>query len=179
MGIQIIPSVRKLSYLEEALEKEGEYVLLSQPHIGNLKHLADQCHEAGKKVMVNAELVGGLGNDKTAYQMLERMYQVDAVIESSVAKINMMKNLKMERVWRVTLMDSLSVETALRSIENVQCHILELRSGIYALKYMDLFLEKFQGKIIIGGFMEEEELVEQAEKKGAYAVTTSTRSLWR
>ena len=146
MGIQIIPSIRKLSYLDEALNSSGEYILLSQSHIGNLKYLTNQCHAAGKKVMVNAELVGGLGNDKVAYQMLEKMYQVDAVIESSIAKVNMMKNMKLETVWRVTLMDSLSVETALKYLESVRCDMIELRSGIYALKHMELFEEKFEGK---------------------------------
>jgi glycerol uptake operon antiterminator len=179
MGIQVIPSVKKLSYLEEALKKEGEYILISRPHIGNLKQLTEQCHAAGKKVMVNTEMVGGLGNDKMAYQMLEKMYQVDAVIERSVTKINMMKNLEIKRIWRVTLIDSFSVETVLSSIENVPCHGLDLRPSIYALKYMDLFLEKFQGKIIIGGFIENKELIEYAEKKGVYAVTTSMPSLWR
>jgi len=178
MGIMIIPSIRKLAYFDEAIEGADEYVLPSQPHIGNLKHLVDQCHLVGKKVMVNAELVGGLGNDKMAYQMLEKMYHVDAVIESSVAKINMMKNMKLETVWRITFMDSLSVETALKSLENVQCDMLELRPGTYALQYMDIFKEKFKGKIIIGGFMEKKELVMLAQEKGAYAVTTSTRSLW-
>ncbi|MCI8327773.1 MAG: glycerol-3-phosphate responsive antiterminator [Lachnospiraceae bacterium] len=178
MGVMVIPSLRKLEYLEKATECASEYVLLSQSHIGNLRQLSDQCHAAGKKVMINAELVGGLGNDKIAYQMLEKMYRVDAVIESSMAKINMMKNMKLETIWRVTFMDSLSVETALRSLKNVQCDMLELRPGSYALEYMDLFREEYDGKIIIGGFMNSEELVKQAEEKGAYAIASSTCSLW-
>lgn len=103
MGFQVIPSIRKLSYLEEAIANSNEYVLLSQSHIGNLKDLTKHCHSAGKKVMVNAELVGGLGNDKIAYQMLKKMYQVDAVIESSVIKINMIKKMNLEAIWRVSL----------------------------------------------------------------------------
>ena len=91
----------------------------------------------------------------------------------------MMKNMKLETVWRVTLMDSLSVETALKYLESVRCDMIELRSGIYALKHMELFEEKFEGKMIIGGFMEERELVERAERQGGYAVTTSTRALWK
>ena len=80
----IIPSVRNMKDLKKALSISENTILLSTiTHIGNLKELTVLCHGAGKHVIVNHELVGGLGNDTIAFEMLKNMYKVDAVIESN------------------------------------------------------------------------------------------------
>ncbi|MFD1347839.1 glycerol-3-phosphate responsive antiterminator [Oceanobacillus caeni] len=55
----IIPSILNLKQLEYALKLDNEYILLSETHIGNLKNLVKLCHQSGKKVIVNMDLVGG------------------------------------------------------------------------------------------------------------------------
>lgn len=178
MKFQVIPSLLKLSRIDEALRSPYDYVLLSQAHIGNLRELTNRCHAAGKRVMVNSELVGGLGSDRTALEMLEKMYKSDAVIDSSVARVNMMKSLKLESVWRVPLVDSLSVETALKSAENVRCDFIEVRPCAYALQFMKEFDALFPGRVIVGGFVNSLELLKRVKDAGARGVSTSTPELW-
>ena len=66
----VIPAVRSLKFFAEALRTEEEWILTSNcAHIGNLQSLSHKCHDANKKIIVNHEIVGGLGADKTAFAM--------------------------------------------------------------------------------------------------------------
>ena len=76
-GFLVVPSIRDVKYLKYTLESECREVLLSNAHIGNLKQLTENCHRNGQKVIVNHELIGGLGNDRIAFEMLKKLYKVD------------------------------------------------------------------------------------------------------
>ena len=116
-GFLVVPSIRDVKYLKYTLESECREVLLSNAHIGNLKQLTENCHRNGQKVIVNHELIGGLGNDRIAFEMLKKLYKVDGVIGSSVSKLNQMQHMGLETIFRISLIDSHSVEMALRSLK--------------------------------------------------------------
>lgn len=175
---RIIPSVRELKYLKYALSLSNEYIQPSGAHIGNLQQWTHLCHKAGKKVLINHELVAGLGSDKMAFQMLKQMYHVDVVIGSSVIKLHIMKNLKMKTVYRITLMDSISVQNALKFMEEVKFDAIELRPYYHAVEFLPIFQEVWQGDYYVAGFVNSKEKIEICRKAGFRGVMTSTRELW-
>ena len=81
-GFLVVPSIRDVKYLKYTLESECREVLLSNAHIGNLKQLTENCHRNGQKVIVNHELIGGLGNDRIAFEMLKKLYKVDGTTKN-------------------------------------------------------------------------------------------------
>ncbi|MDO5145915.1 MAG: glycerol-3-phosphate responsive antiterminator [Eubacteriales bacterium] len=175
---RIIPSVREIRYLNYALSLKNEYIQPSGSHIGNLQQWTDRCHKAGKKVLINHELVGGLGNDKIAFQMLKQLYHVDALIGSSVTKLHMMKNLKLKIIYRITLIDSISVQNALRFMREVKFDAVELRPYYHAVEFLPKFQEVWQGDYYAAGFVNTEEKVRLCKESGFRGVMTSTRELW-
>ena len=66
---------------------------------------------------MNHELIGGIGNDRVAFEMLKKLYRVDGVIGSNVSKLNQMQHMGLETIFRISLIDSHSVEMALRSLK--------------------------------------------------------------
>ncbi len=174
----VVPSVKDPRYVKDALKCSGDYLLLSGAHIGNLKQLSSICHQSGKKVLVNHELVGGLGGDKTAFKMLKKMYEVDGIMASSVTKINMIRNMDVEIIYRIPLIDSISVDSAIRLLGETRCDAIELRPYFHGIEFLPLFREKFQGKIFLAGFVNSLERLEEAKRVGFDGVMTSTRSLW-
>ena len=175
---EIIPSIRDLRYLEEALALDCPVVQLSGAHIGNLRKLVEHCHNKGKKVLINHELVGGLGNDRTAFRMLQKLYQVDWLIGSSVSKFHMFQNLGMRTIFKIALVDSIAVENAFRFLPDVRCDALELRPFQPAMEFLPQFREVFQGDIYIAGFVNTPEKLEASRQAGFRGAMTSTRSLW-
>lgn len=175
---QIIPSVREIKYLKYALSLNNPCIQLTGAHIGNLQQLTNTCHHAGKRVIVNHELVNGLGNDKVAFQLLKQLYHVDGIIGSSVTKLHMMKNLKIKIIYRITLMDSISVDNALKSIDEVKFDAIELRPYYHALEFLPKFKEKYQGDYYIAGFVNTKEKLLASKEAGFKGAMTSTRDLW-
>lgn len=174
----IVPSVRSLRTLEFALNGKEEWILLSCCHIGNLRENVNLCHRAGKKVIVNHEIVGGLGADKMAFQMLKRMYQVDGVMGSGPVKLGMVSKEGMKAIRRIVLSDSLSVDQALKGLREVRCDGIELRPSYYAIRYLQKFKEKYPCSYVAGGFIDTPEMLEKVYCGGFSGVMTSCVELW-
>lgn len=174
----VIPSVRSIRYLQSALDCKEEWILLSNIHIGNLKEACRRAHAAGKKVIVNHEIVGGLGSDKAAFHFLKNMFSVDCVMGSSQAKLGMAKREGMKTIRRIALADSLGVEQMKASLLEPKNEIIELRPSYYALKYFKEF-QTFENKIYIaGGFIDNIEMIHELKEAGFRGVTTSCVDLW-
>lgn len=56
-NFKIIPSVKEVKYLKKAIQSDNLCIQLTGVHIGNLQQLSHICHQAGKTVIVNHELV--------------------------------------------------------------------------------------------------------------------------
>ena len=175
---EIIPSIRDIRYLKYALSLDCDIVQPSGAHIGNLKTLSDMCHKAGKKVLVNHELVGGLGSDRTAFQMLKNLYRVDWLIGSSVSKIHMYQNLGMRTIFKIALVDSIAVENAMRALKDIRIDAIELRPYYHAMEYLPVFRKIFDGDFYIAGFVNSREKLLASKEAGFKGAMTSTRDLW-
>jgi Glycerol-3-phosphate responsive antiterminator (mRNA-binding) len=174
----IIPSVRMNKDLAYALTLDNPYVLLSETHIGNLKSLTDMCHKANKQVIVNVELIGGLNLDKIGINLLKQLYKVDGVIGSSTSKINMLKDIGLKTIQRITLMDSKSFDTSLKSITDSKCDAIEIRPCIYGLKFGEKIKKVKNVPLLLGGFIDDVDMIHKVKEAGFAGVTTSCKSLW-
>ena len=56
-NFKIVPSVKEVKYLKKAIQSDNLCIQLTGVHIGNLQQLSHICHQAGKTVIVNHELV--------------------------------------------------------------------------------------------------------------------------
>lgn len=175
---EVIPSVRDVRHLDYALSVAQDYVQLTGTHIGNLKQWTARCHQQEKRVLVNHELVAGLGSDKMAFQMLKQLYQVDGLISSNITKIHLVKNMKMKVMYRITLMDSISVDNALKFIKEVKFDAIELRPYYHAIEFLPKFREVWDGKYYAAGFVNTKERVLACKEAGFHGVMTSTKELW-
>lgn len=177
-AFQIIPSVNEIKYLKKAIESNNSCLQLTGAHIGNLQQLTNKCHEAGKTVIVNHELVDGLGKDKIAFQMLKKLYHVDGIIGSSITKLHMMKGLNVKVIYRITLMDSISVKNALRTINEVKFDAIELRPYYHAIEFLPVFKKAWEGDYYVAGFVNTEEKLRKCQEAGFVGAMTSTVDLW-
>jgi glycerol uptake operon antiterminator len=175
----IIPSVREMRKLDQALKYTDQWVLLTCAHIGNLQKLSQYCHQAGKKVIINPELVGGLGNDRMAFALMKKMFGVDGVMSGSNTKLLMAKKEGMYTIRRVALEDSLAVDQVLSTMKETKSDVIELRPAYYALRYLNVFKEKRNCPYIAGGFVDSTEMLEQLNRAGFTGVTTSDSDLWK
>lgn len=174
----IIPSVRDLRYLEKALKSREDWVQLSCSHLGNLKETVRLCHKAGKRVIINHEIVGGLGSDRMAFALMKKMFEVDAVMGGSNTKLMMAKKEEMYTIRRVALEDSLAVDQVLGTMKETKCDVIELRPAYYAVRYLPIFQRKKMCTYVAGGFVDSPEALKAVYDAGFSGATTSCTDLW-
>ncbi len=98
--------------------------------------MVDAVHQAGKKTVVNVELIGGFNLDRDGARFLKQIFHVDVVIVSNPMWTNYLKGLNLFVIQRIMLMDSLALENSLRIVSETSCDAVELRPSVYGIKYI-------------------------------------------
>ncbi len=179
-GPTIIPSVRRLKDLELAVQGRSDFVLLSEVHIGNLEPLATRCTQAGKKVLVQADLIGGFKADRDGVKLLRNMFHVDGVLSQSAHVVSAAKKAKLLAVQRVFILDSRSLDRSLTALGESRPDGIEVLPGSLASRYFDLFDQWGESAALIaGGMVRTSEEAEELFDLGYEAITSSTTDLWR
>jgi len=106
------------------------------------------------------------------------LYKVDVVIGASTSKINMMNNIGVDTIQRITLMDSKSFDTSLKSIPGSKCAAIEIRPCIYGIKFIEKIRKVKNVPLFLGGFIDDVDMIHKAKEAGFVGATTSCKSLW-
>lgn len=176
----IVPSVRRLKDLELAVRARSDYVLLSEVHIGNLEPLAARCSEAGKMVLVHADLIGGFKADRDGIKLLRNMFHVDGVLSQSAHVVTAAKKAKLLAIQRVFIMDSRSLDRSLAALGEARPDGIEVLPGALAKSHFDLFDQWGDSSALIaGGMVRTREEAAELFELGYEAITASTPDLWR
>ena len=110
--------------------------------------------------------------------MLKKLYHVDGIIGSSNTKLHMMKGLNVKVIYRITLMDSISVDNALKTINEVKFDAIELRPYYHAIEFLPTFKKVWDGEYYVAGFVNTEEKLKKCKEAGFSGAMTSTVELW-
>lgn len=176
---RVIPSVRDLRTLDAALSSPSPDVLLSNVHIGNLVSLSSRVHAMRKNVFVQSDLIGGFRADPDGILLLRNNFKVDGVFTSSHQTLALAKRTGMRRYYRVALMDSRSVTTALQALKGFQGDGVELLPAAVALDVHAQFRDVLHdSEILAGGFIRTDEMLSALRDAGLNGATTSNISLW-
>lgn len=174
---QIIPAVRQLKDFEQALRSDFTYIVLLEGHLARLPSLIRSADQAGKKVLIHADLVQGLKHDEPAAQFLCQMIQPAGLISTHTSVITTAKTNGLISIQRVFLLDSHSLQTSFRILSNSQPDFVEVLPGVMP----EVIAELKAGTsvpILAGGFIRTPKDIELTLAAGAAAVTTSHRELW-
>ncbi len=175
---QVIPSIRRLNDLGVALNSNVQIILLTEAHIANLQELVRLVHDKGKKALVNLELLGGFGKDHVGMKLLKNYYRVDGVMSTDSSKLGMAKQTGLFTIQRFFLPDSRSFDTALKIMESSKIDAVELLPALVAINLADQLKEVGKLPLLAGGFVRDQETVEQIKNTGFIGLTASNKSLW-
>ncbi|MCF2707069.1 glycerol-3-phosphate responsive antiterminator [Arcanobacterium haemolyticum] len=176
----IFASVHQLSKLDSALACEAKSLLFTNAHVGNLHALASRTHEAGKKVFVRAEMIGGLKADEAGLKMLVNAFHVDGIFTASRSVARIAQDYGLPVIWRLFLLDSRALEESLERLEEYSYSSFEMLPAPVALQHAHSILAAAgDTPVVTGGFVSHPQLTEQLFDAGFAAVTTSTPQVWQ
>lgn len=173
----IIPAVRNLEDLDDALKTESPIIFLLTGSILILEDVMPIVKQFNKKLFINIDLLEGIASDKKGIEYLARKQLCDGIIstKNNAIKTAMQENLM--AVQRVFLIDSNSLKSVVNFLEKTsQPDAFEILPAIAA----PYFLENIGTKVclIAGGLISKEEEVQELFKSGIHAISTSAKDLW-
>ena len=177
-NFQIIPSIRRLTDLDTALERGAQVILLTDADITNLQVLTQKIHAAGKQVWINTELLGGFGKDQAGLKLLKNYYKVDGVMSTDSARLKTLRHMGLYTVQRFFMTDSRSFETSLKLLKNSGMDAAEILPACAAAGTYESLRRVTTIPLLAGGFITGSRTAEQLRRIGFSGLTTSSKKLW-
>lgn len=174
----IVAAVNDIKELELALESDCEIIFLLTGSIFNLKDIVTRVKEKEKMICIHLDLLEGFSKDLIALRYINEYIQPHGIITTKSNLIKKAKNMDMFLIQRLFILDSLSLETGITSIQTVKPDAIEILPGIMP-KIIKKISKETQIPLIAGGLINDKEDVIESLKAGAIGVSSSNNGIWK
>jgi len=173
----IIAAVNDLNNLNSALNSPCENIFLLTGNIFNLEDIVYKIKSNGKGVYVHIDLVEGISKDNWGLEYIVKNVKPDGIITTKINLIKLAKEFDILTIQRLFILDSLSLDTGIRSIKTTRPDAVEILPGTMPKIVKKIFKET-NIPIITGGLIMDKEDVIQSLNSGAIAISTSNEKVW-
>ncbi|ADQ04311.1 glycerol-3-phosphate responsive antiterminator, GlpP [Caldicellulosiruptor owensensis OL] len=172
----IIPAIRDKAILEYAINSECKIIFLLHSSILTIKDEINMIKQKNKIVFVHIDLIEGVGKDEKGIEFVINC-GADGIISTRQNLINHAASLSVPCVQRIFLIDSQSITSGLKIIENSKPTLIEVLPGVIPKAIQRLAISTTV-PIIAGGMIETKEEIIHALSSGAVAISTSKPELF-
>ncbi len=173
----MIAAVKSMDNFQAAIDSKCEIIFLLCGSIFNLKESVKKAKEKNKMIFIHVDLLDGFSRDATALKYICDEISPDGIISTKNSQLKTAKSLGMLTVQRVFIIDSLSIETAVKSSQMITPDAVEILPGIMPTITKKLS-QSLEMPVIVGGLISEKQEVENAVNSGALGVSASLKELW-
>jgi len=173
----IIAAIRKEEDVDAAVASQVAAIFLLHADIFNIKHMVDRIKEAGKNVFIHLDFLEGMGRDKKAIDYIAGVIKADGIISTSSSLIKYAKENGIFSIQRFFLIDSLSFESTIKTVQTTQPDMIEVMPALMP-GVIRRICTSVQMPVIAGGFIEKKEDIIEILKAGALGASTGIKELW-
>ena len=178
MDSPVIAAVKDDAGLRQALNSDCQVVFLLYGTILNVANLVESVHRQNKVCFVHIDLIEGLSNREIAVDVLKMFGKPDGIISTRTPQIRRAQQLGILTIQRVFLLDSMSLQSLLTTIDTHHPDYIEVLPGVIPSVIAEI-TAKTTIPIIAGGLIRSKQDVIQALQSGAVAVSTSRQEVWK
>lgn len=160
---------------EEAIASPAQVIFYLSANILSIGGRATAAHEAGKVLLVHADLAEGIGKDSAGMKYLLKC-GVDGIISTKAYMIKLAKECGLIAIQRMFLFDSKGIESISDMVKGNAPHLMEIMPGVIEKEIIRF--SKGRIPVIAGGLIETKAEVTKALRCGAIAVSTGKQGLW-
>ncbi|QLY80803.1 glycerol-3-phosphate responsive antiterminator [Clostridium intestinale] len=173
----VVAAIRNEEDLDKVIESDVKIVFVLFGSIVNIAQICRQLKDHRKIVFVHIDLVEGLKGDSKGIEYVKKIAEPYGIISTKPTNIKYAKNLGLNTIQRIFIIDSLSLETGIKNIKTVQPDAVEVMPGV-ASKIIKSMEKKVHLPIIAGGLIQTKKDIIESIGAGAVAVSTTKRVLW-
>ncbi len=172
----MIPVFKARHECLKASSYKGDFVIVMDIHLSQLKEICEILHRQGKKVLVHCDLIKGLKSDEYAVDYLITECHAEGIITVRSTLIEHIKKKGRLAIQRLFLIDSQSFLKSLELLHSVKPDYVEVLPG-YSAKMIRRIHTQIDIPIIAGGLIDTLEEWQDALSSGAIAITTTSKEL--
>lgn len=173
----VIAAVNNLEMLDSAIASPCRLIFLLTGNIINIKDIVDKCKRNGKPILVHLDLIDGLSKDEYALKYISEYIKPDGIITTRGSLIRIAKENGIFAIQRLFILDSMSLDTGIKSIHSTRPEAIEILPGI-----MPKAIRRIHGEtqipLIAGGLIIDKEDAIASLGAGAIGISTSNKAVW-
>lgn len=173
----IIAAVKDINNMKDAVESDCTIIFLLCGNIFNLKENVKMAKDKGKIVFLHVDLIDGFSRDAVALKYIHEEIKPDGIISTKNSQLKVAKELGLLTVQRLFIIDSLSIQTTVKTSTIINPDAIEIMPGIMP-KITKQLSTKLDVPVIVGGLISEQKDITNAIESGALGVSTSCKDLW-
>ncbi|MDR3336568.1 MAG: glycerol-3-phosphate responsive antiterminator [Treponema sp.] len=174
----VIPAVKSSEGLRECLGGDSGIVFVLFGDILTIPGIVAKIKEAGKLVLVHADLIDGLTSRDVAADFLEEHTGADGILSIKPNLIKHAKSRGLLTIQRFFVLDSMSLFNIEKQFPLEYADAIEILPGLMP-KIIRKISDISKKPVIAGGLISEREDVRLALEAGAVSVSTTNSSLIR
>lgn len=173
----IICAVNDEEHLEAALKSKHNTIFLLNADINTVADVVRRCHECDKNVFIHLDLAVGIARDEAGIKFIAEHIRPEGILSTKFNSVRMAIECGLIGIYRVFLVDSQSMETALANIRRYAPCAVEIMPGV-AYEAINVLHKQVDVNVIAGGFIRTRKNVDDALAAGARACSTTNMDLW-
>ncbi len=173
----IIAAVRQQLDFEAALESSVTTIFLLNEDILTVKGLVERIKAKDKNVLVNVDSRKTFEKGREAIDYICDTIRPDGIITSESNNIKYAKEKGMFSILRLSLVDSLSYETAVNTALSDKPDMIEILPGIIP-RVLKQYCSEVNIPVIAGGLIDSKEDIVNIIKAGALGAAAGKKELW-
>lgn len=175
----VILAIKEDKDIEYASKSSAKVVFLLGGNIFEMADRLKRLQEAGKSVFLHVDMMEGVAKDTHGIQYLAKHTPINGIVTTRSNLIQAAKNHGLGTVQRLFLIDSSSLNTGIKMIEQAKPDAVEMLPGLILPRLTQELKKRIKQPIIAGGFINESADVESILHANVVGLSTSNQELWK
>ncbi len=173
----IVAAVKNMDKLDLAIQSPCEIMFLLTGNIFNLKSIVNKVKESDMYIYIHIDLMEGFTKDGVALKYINENIKPDGIITTKSNLVKIAKDLNIFAIQRLFILDSLSLETGIKSIHSTKPDAIEILPGVMP-KIIKNIHQETRIPMIAGGLIKDKEDVIESLRAGAMGISTTREEVW-
>lgn len=173
----VIGAIRHEQDLEIILNSKVLVVFILYGNIMSIENICSRLKKAGKTVLVHVDMIDGLRGDFAGLEFISKYASPYGVITTKISNIKYAKQLGLFTIQRIFIIDSLSLKTGIKSVQDIGPNAIEVMPGV-ASKIISSIQAQVKVPVIAGGLIDTKKDIIDSLGAGAIAISTTNNKLW-
>ena len=176
----IIPAIKDDGWLRASLKADADVVFVLYGDIGSVVKIVQTLKDSGKIAIVHIDLISGLQPKEVALDYIRNYTLADGIITTKYNLIPHARELGLNSILRVFLLDSTALSTLERNCrsDSQQPDIMEILPGALLPQVIRRIHDFCRVPVMFSGMITQKSEVLNALDNGAISTSTTNRQLW-